>query len=147
MQRPMVVDAERGPEQVRPIVKIVEEGTRIRLLARLVSGSPAAGSIDFTIEFVNKEIADIKQIEVMGLQEQPTTLQHPVCSTTRCVVSDQLAAGQVLLLDPHIQKSKVVEVQSTSVLGKLPLVGRSFTSTESISVERNLIVLIKPAIF
>jgi type II secretory pathway component GspD/PulD (secretin) len=147
VQRPMMVDIDHESDQFKPVIKVVEEGIRIRLLARLANPSAATGAIDLTAEFVSKTIMDVDSVEVLGLQDKPRTLQRPVCSTTKIVTGEQLVEGQRLLIDPHIQSSATIEVESMSMLGKLPLVGKSFASTESVTVDQHLIVLIKPAVF
>ncbi len=146
VQRPMVVDVQKELGQIKPVINVVDEGIRLRLLARLVPQGPAEGMIEVTTEFVNQQIMEVKLIEVLGLQEQPTMLQHAVCSTTQVMVKERLGQQQHLLIDPHIKKSGTIEVESTSVLGRLPLVGKSFISTESVSVQQHLIVLVKPAL-
>jgi hypothetical protein len=146
VQRPMVVDIQGEPGLRKPVIRLVDEGTRMRVLARLVRQTSGTDLIELTAEFVDTRILEIKTIEVLGLQDTPTTLQNPICESTAVVISEQLGPEQLLMIDPHIKKSTSVDVESTSMLGRLPVVGKAFIETESKTIENHLIVLIKPSI-
>ncbi len=151
VQRPMVVDATLELGQVKPFVDVIEEGTRLRILANLDHPDSAAetssDTIDLTVEFVDMRLVEWNSVEVFGLQEGATTLQHPICSSTTVITTDQLAVSQLLLIDPHIKRNVTIDIEPTSMLSKLPVVGKRLTTTESRSVQNHLMVLIKPSIF
>lgn len=147
VQRPMLVDVDRDTEQLKPVVRIVDEGTRIRLLARSLVHAAEGDVIELATEFTNVRILAVNTFEILGLTDKSMTFQAPVSETTTIVASERLVSDQLVLIDPHITNLVTIEVDKASMLGRLPVVGKAFAASESKQVENHLMVLIKPDIY
>ena len=147
VQRPMSVDVIRESGKLEPVVRTVNEGTTMQLSARLIRRTAGSDAMQLTARIESTRILSIDTVELIGIADQPTTLQNPLCRTTRIIATETLAIGQLLLIDPHDKRKTTIDVESDSMLGKLPVVGRAFAETEPKEVENNLLVLIKPVTF
>ena len=148
IQRPFVVDFEVEHGVPRPIVKILEDGVHIRLLAKLPHAeSEQSSSIQLTAEIVANQVLGIRSDQLFGLTDEPLEIQVPLYATKQVIVSERLLKGQSILVDPHVTKPEtlVAEVE-TSMLGKLPYIGRRFREAETgTTIDRNVLVLMRPA--
>lgn len=145
--RRIVVDVRQEREQIKPIIRVIEEGTRMRILARLNESSELTEAIELMVQLIDKRIVKWNSIEVYGLGETATTLQHPICEWTTVTTANSLAETDCLLMDPHVTRATKIEVAPTSMFSKLPLVGKRFSTIETKSVENHWMVLVKPSIF
>ena len=150
VQRPFMVDMQQESGLVKPIVHVIDEGTRLRLLATRVAKDPAdpsAGpSIRLASELVISRILDVKSEQVFGIVDDSPTVQVPHHQVTSAVASQNLAKGQTLLVDPHVIKTKSFQQESTSVLGRIPYVGRTFKNSTVGSVDQHMLMLLLPSI-
>ena len=153
VQRPFVVDMQQDGSLMKPIVHVIDEGTRLRLLANLTDASadPPSTDIDQPIhlssELVISRVLDVQADQVFGLKDEPLTVQIPVHQVTAAITSQQLAKGQTLLVDPHVTRTKSVQRESeVPVLGKIPYVGRSFKNTAIGTVEQHMMMMLQASI-
>lgn len=153
VQRPFMVDMQQDGSVMKPIVHVIDEGTRLRLLVHLTERSATPPSTDtdqpvhLSCELLISRILDVKSDQVFGLQDEPLTVQIPVHQVTAAIASQQLAKGQTLLVDPHVTKTKSVQQESkVPVLGRIPYVGRSFKNTSVGTVEQHVLMLLQPSI-
>lgn len=142
VQRPFVVDIHDKGEKTQPIIDVLDDGKRLRLLANL-----AGSEIEITAEVMISEIKDVKSKEVFLPSREAMTVQVPIHQVTTSIATELLASDQTLLMDPHITTTKVVESEAkVPVLGSLPLIGSTFRNTNAASVEQYLVVLLQPSI-
>ena len=153
VQRPFVVDMQQDGSRMKPIVHVIDEGTRLRLLANLMAPAedPSSAENDQPIylssELVISRVLDVRSDKVFGLDDEPLAVQIPVHQVTAAIASQRLAKGQTLLVDPHVTRTKSVQRKSeVPVLGKIPYVGRSFTNTATGTVEQHMLMLLQPSI-
>lgn len=153
VQRPFIVDMQQEDGLLQPVTQVIDEGTRLRLLA-IVTGAtestpPASSeqSIRLSSELVVSRILDVKAEPVFGLTDEPPTVQIPVHQVTSAIASERLAQGQTLLVDPHVIKTKSVRLETAvPVLAKIPYVGRTFTNTAVSHVDQHMLMLLRPSI-
>lgn len=153
VQRPFLVDMQPDGDLVKPIVHVIDEGTRLRLLASLTKPveSPPSSNTDPPIrlssELLVSRVLDVKTDQVYGLENEPLTMQIPVHQVNSALTSVQLAKGQTLLVDPHVTKTKSVQRESNvPMLEKIPYVGRSFKNMSVGTVEQHMLMLLQPSI-
>ncbi len=153
VQRPFVVDMQQDGSGMKPIVHVIDEGTRLRLLANLTNpaADPCSADTDQPIhlssELVISRVLDVRSDQVFGIDDQPLAVQIPVHQVTAAMASQRLAKGQTLLVDPHVTRTKSVQRKSkVPVLEKLPYVGRSFKKTAIDTVEQHMLMLLQPSI-
>lgn len=149
VQRPFVVSFQQLENVTKPVVDVLDEGTRLRMLATVVEPSPAAAgvAIDLTAEIAISRILDIKSDQIYGLQEDPLTVHVPIHQVTTSIAAQRLIAGQTFLLDPHVSKTKTVSMPTAvPIIGKIPYVSRRFQNRSVADVEQRMLVLLKPSI-
>lgn len=147
VQRPFVIGFEPVEDTIKPTIRVLDEGTRLRMLALPIESGPSAGAIALTAEISVSRILQINSDQIYGLQKEPLTVHVPIHQTIKATASQQLLAGRTLLIDPHVTKTKSVMAQSNdSVLAKIPYVGRRFKNSGVAEVEQKMLVLLKPAI-
>lgn len=148
VQRPFVINIQQVGDATKPVVQVLDEGTRLRLLANLAAEPSAQGqSIHLTSEITISQILDVKTNQIFGLEDEPLTMHVPIHQSTTATAAEQLLVGQTLLLDPHVVKSKSVRVESgVPMFAKIPYVGRRFKNLSILSVAQNMMVLLQPSI-
>jgi Bacterial type II and III secretion system protein len=147
VQRPFVVDMQPDGDIIKPVVNVLAEGTRLRLLAGLGVVPDGSEGIQLTAEVQISRILDVGKSEVYGLSEEPMTVQVPLHHIGTSSVQEVLAKGQAILIDPHLTRTSMIQSNAkVPLLGKLPIVGRSFNNVSAASVEQNLLVILQPAI-
>jgi hypothetical protein len=154
VQRPFLVDMQQDGSLMKPIVHVIDEGTRLRLLANLsgpAEESPPSSDTDPPIrlssELLISRILDVKTEQVFGLKDEPFTVQIPVHQVTSAFASQRLSKGQTLLVDPHVTMTKSVHRESkVPMLGRIPYLGRSFKNTSVGTVEQHMLMLLQPSI-
>jgi hypothetical protein len=151
VQRPFVIGFQRqgAQDQVEPHVHVLDEGTRLRLLAKQnpSSATGSVESIDLQCELTVFNVLQVDTDEVFGLQQEPMTVQVPIQSITSALASAELSAGQTLMIDPHITSSKQIEQeQGIPVLNKIPYVGRTFRNVGRATLQQHLVLLLQPSI-
>lgn len=150
-QRPFVVDVRREGMILKPVAHVIDEGTRLRLLAILSEPSNSTSAtdpaIDLSCELQVSRVLDVATEEIFGLAKEPMTTQVPLHQVTSAIASQRLAKGQSLLVDPHVVKSKTIEQESkVPVLGNIPYVGRTFSSTAVGTIDQHMLMLLLPSI-
>lgn len=148
IQRPFVVNIERTESGPNPVFKVLDEGTKIHLRAKLSDSSPdTAQRIQLEGAFKWHKILDVKSREIFGIDEASATVQLPAHVTKTVSAAAELAEGQSLLVDPYIQQITVHSTESgVPVLRKLPYLSRSFKNVAAATVEQHVMILLKPAI-
>ncbi|MFK8112824.1 MAG: hypothetical protein AB8B91_11510 [Rubripirellula sp.] len=143
VQRPFVIDLQPDGAVMKPVVHVLDDGKRLRLLAKVVD----TDQIQLTAEIEVSQVLDIKTMEVFGEQDTALTVQVPFQQITTSVAKEQLESGQTLLIDPHLTTKKIVQSEAkVPVLGSIPYVGRSFRNVNQASVEQHLLILLQPSI-
>lgn len=151
IQRPFVVDIQLVQGAVQPIVRVMEDGVRIRMRAAL---SPKTESgkqpIHLSAEFVSNQVLEIKSDQIFGLKDEPLQIQVPLYDTKHVMLAQELFEGNSLLVDLHVAKTEAVNTESErdqSLLTKLPLVGERFRKDPiDPTVDRYVMVLVRPAV-
>ena len=148
VQRPFVIGFHRESDQVEPQIHVLDEGTRLRLIAKQnPSTDSASESIDLQCELTVSKVLDIHTDQVFGIGDEPLTVQVPVQMITSAIASDRLVVGETLMIDPHVTTSKYVDnEQGIPILTKLPYVGRTFKNTGRALVQQHLMLLLQPSI-
>ncbi len=147
VQRPFVVDMETDGDLLKPTAHVLDDGTRVRLLASLTGTREGEPTIQLTTEIVVSSVLDVKTDRVFGIGDEPFTVQVPLQQVTKVVALERIAAGQTLMIDPHVSKTKRVEHASgVPVLTKIPYVGRTFKNVGVATVEQHMMVLLQPTI-
>lgn len=148
VQRPFVIGFHRENDQLEPQMHVLDEGTRLRMIAKLNRSTPdSPESIDLQCELTVSRVLDVQTDQLLGLGDEPLTIQVPMQRITSAVASDQLTVGETLLIDPHVTTSKYVEnEQGIPILNKLPYVGRTFKNTGRALVQQHLMLLLQPSI-
>ncbi|WP_160148216.1 hypothetical protein [Rubripirellula obstinata] len=127
-------------------VETFEEGMKIRMLA--VSEKE---SMRFTAQINSSAITSVKQIKLPQSSEktaldQTPVIQVPVQQTQSVNVSATLSANQCLLIDPFITATLTTTQQSpTPMLGKIPYIGKSFSSETAVQVDRHVLLFMLPS--
>ncbi|MGI9470676.1 MAG: hypothetical protein ACR2NZ_04020 [Rubripirellula sp.] len=147
VQRPFIVNMEATEGGPKPIMQVVDEGTRLGIVANLTEDAPSADSIELSCEIVTSRVLDVESDLVFNVKEEAMTVQVPIHQVTTAATSAVLTEGQTLLVDPHVSTTKSVQSEtSVPVLGKIPYVGRSFKNVAVGHVEQHMIVLLLPQI-
>jgi hypothetical protein len=148
VQRPFVINIQQVGDATKPVMQVLDEGTRLRLLANLAEEpSPQGQTIHLTSEITISQILDVKTNQIFGLEDEPLTMHVPIHQITTATAAEQLLVGQTLLIDPHVSKSKSVRVESgVPMIAKIPYVGRRFRNMSIGSVAQNMMVLLQPSI-
>ena len=145
-QHPFVVGFTYENGSAQPEVKVLESGRRIRLLATARSPNPTS-PVHLKAEFVASRVLDVGTNEVLGFGKEPVSVQTPTLSVSKVMVTEEVEAGQSVLIDPHLVTQTEVQVErSTPLIGKIPYVGRSFKNVDSTTVDQYLLVLLTPSI-
>jgi hypothetical protein len=146
VERPFIVNHEKQGEATKPILQIVEEGTRLGVLANLTT--PAGEhleTIELSCEIISRRVVDIKTDYVFGVQSEPLEVQVPLHQTATVRASAMLVSGQTLLIDPHMSSTKNIRNEtSVPLLGKIPYLGRSFKNVALSTLDQHMIVLLRP---
>jgi hypothetical protein len=137
-------------------VETFQEGTKIRMLA--ITGTD---SIRFTAQIISSRITSVEKVKVprisldQGASDsaldretvvRTSLVQAPVQQTRSIVVSTDLAPAQCLLVDPSITDSfTTTEESPTPMFGKLPYIGKNFSSSTSVQVDRHVLFLMVPS--
>ncbi len=146
VQRPFIVDIQGYGNAIEPKVQVLDEGTRLRLLARS-SKSGERTAFDLTCGVEVSRVVDVQSDKVFGARSEPLAVQVPLHRVTKANVSSSLAAGQTLLIDPHVSSSKVMaQPAEVPVLSKLPYVGRSFKNASIGETTQHMMILLYPSI-
>lgn len=147
-QRPFVVDMRRGEEGIEPVIRIVSEGTRLRLVAhREPTSIGADNAIRITTQIISSRILEVTSEELFGIDDKPLTVQIPQQQVVTATASEALFTGQCLLVDPQVRHSKpTVSESQVPLLSRIPLVGRSFNRQQEIEVEQHLMLILESSI-
>lgn len=149
VQRPFVIDFQLDGETVKPSVHVLEEGTRLRMVGYLTD--PAAGSnqdINLKCELTVMRVLDIKTDQVFGIKDEPLTVHLPFQQINSAVATRRLAAGQALLIDPHVSQSRSVESETgIPMFGrKIPYLSRAFKNVSKATVEQHMMLVLQPSV-
>jgi type II secretory pathway component GspD/PulD (secretin) len=138
MERPFATGFDPQHSQVK--VENFEAGMRIRMLA-----SPGDGFIRFVAEIISSRITSVGKAELPQYSAEPIVVQTPIQATQSVVVNANLPTGHSLLIDPHVTQTDSFEQEiAAPMFGKLPYVGKNFRDTETVQVDRHVLVLITP---
>lgn len=147
VQRPFIVSLEATEAGAKPVMQVVDEGTRLGIMAHLTDDSTTEDAIELSCEIVTSRVLDVKSDQVFHVKEEAMTVQVPIHQVTTAATSAILSKGQTLLVDPHVSTSKTYQSETrVPVLGKIPYVGRSFKNVSVGRVEQHLIVLLQPTL-
>ena len=122
------------------IVERFEEGMTIRMLVK-----PGHSSNRFTTEIISSRITQVGKTTLPQESGDSIDFQVPIQQTQSVVVSAELAPNQCLLIDPQVTKViSTTEQSPTPMLGKIPYIGKNFSNTNAVEVDRNVLVLMIP---
>lgn len=148
VQRPFVIDFQASDQSVEPVAHVLDEGTRLRMVANIsdaATGDPP--SIELQCELTVMRILDVMTDTVFGIADEALTAQVPVQQVTTASASQRLAAGQTLLIDPHISKARTLGPDvGNPILNKLPYLNKTFRNSGPKMVEQHMILLLQPSI-
>lgn len=148
IQRPFVIDFQLDGETIKPSVHVLDEGTRLRLVAHLTD--PSAGlnqEIDFKCELTVMRVLDVKSDQVFGVKEEPLTVHLPFQQITSALATRRLGPGEALLVDPHADQNRsVARETSVPVLQKIPYVNRMFKNESKATLQQHMILLLRPSV-
>jgi hypothetical protein len=146
VQHPMVVDLRSDGDSIQPTVQVFDEGLRLRMLASLGGQQRPVNGFLLGCEVSTSEIMALKTHQVFGVDNEPVPIQVPTHVVTSSTVSVRIAAGQTLLIDPHLTRtSQVGRTVGIPVLTKIPYLNRTFKNVSHENVERWMIVLLEPS--
>ncbi|MCP4889204.1 MAG: hypothetical protein P1U77_04685 [Rubripirellula sp.] len=147
VQHPMVVDVKAVGDVIAPTVEVFEDGIRFRMKASLGGlRTPREGFL-LSCEVTTSETIAIKTHQIYGVEEEPIVVQVPMHLITSSVASARITTGHTLMIDPHHSRETTpTPKQDTSILTKIPYLGRNFKSVTGEPVERWMIVLLEPTI-
>lgn len=129
-----------------PILKIVEEGMRLAVVANLTTSvSEQREHFELGCEIISSRIMDVKTDYEFRLPSERLTVQVPLHQVATACVSTILAPGQTWLIDPHVSSTKSIRNEtSVPFQGKIPCVGRSFKNVAISTFDQHMIVLLCP---
>ncbi len=147
VQRPFVVDLQRQTIGKQPavnsVVQVLNEGISIHLSASLTPSQ----RIHVVSEIIFEKVLDVETEEVFGISEDATTVQVPVHQRKTVNATENLQIGETLLVDAYVKhESQKMQTTGVPVLSSLPYISKSFTNTEAIRVQQQMIILIQPTI-
>lgn len=148
VQRPFVIDIYLDGDVVKPSIHVLEDGTRLRLLARRIPSQVGAGqTLELSCELTVMRVVDVGSDQVYGIKDEPLSVQVPTQQVTTAIARCQLDPGETLMIDPHVRQDQVVRSESSvPLLGKIPYVGKTFKQTGAGVVGQRLILLLQPAL-
>ncbi len=147
VQRPFVVDLQRqltdeGPA-VNSVVQVLSEGISIHLNAALTPSQ----RIHVVSDIVVEKVVDVQAEEVFGIGDEAINVQVPVHQRKTVRATENLQAGETLLVDPYVKHEERKTITTgIPILSSIPYISESFTNTESVSVQQQMILLIEPMI-
>jgi hypothetical protein len=148
VQRPFVIDFLASDQSVEPVAHVLDEGTRLRMVANLSDAADGVPpSIELQCELTVMRILDVMSDTVFGIADEPLTAQVPIQQITTAAASQSLANGQALLIDPHVTKTRAIGTDvGTPILAKLPYLNKTFRNSGPRMVEQHMILLLQPSI-
>ncbi len=146
IQRPFVVNHEKQGDKNKPILQQIDEGTRLGIIAKIQSPTGSfAQHFQMGCEIVSRRVIETRTDFLFGHGPKPLKVQIPHLQVTTARATANLAAGQTLLVDPHVTSTRSFRSEtSVPFLGKLPYVGRSFKNVAVTTHDQHLIVLLNP---
>ena len=148
VQRPFVIDFQLDGENIKPSVHVLDDGTRLRLVAHLTDPSVGLNQeINLKCELTVMRVLDIKSDQVFGIKEEPLTVHLPFQQITTAVVTRRLAAGEALLIDPHVSQTHSVESETgIPMVSKIPYVNRVFKNVSKATLQQHMMLVLQPSV-
>lgn len=147
-QLPFVVDARSARDETNktPSLCVLDQGTRIRILADAVRSSESSTTeISLVAEVRSSTVAGVTSDEIFGRGDEPLVVQVPEYHVKSAMVSEVLASGQSLWIDLHQKQSGQIQQETAvPILGRVPYVGKSFTNTSDVSIDQYRVVMLRP---
>ncbi len=145
VQRPFLVDLQRQETDqgvdVNSVVQVLNEG----MTTHLAAATTPSGRIHLVSRLMFEKIVSVEGEEVFGVRDEPVTIQDPVHQRKIVHATENLEAGQTLLVDPYVKhETKISTTTGVPILSSIPYLAKSFTNTTRASVEQQMIVLIQP---
>jgi len=142
VQHPMVVAVRKLNEELQPVVRVFEDGIRMRMVANLTEATtgPAGPPIQFACEVQVSELIKIETEKVYGLSEQPLTVQVPLHRTTLTSLKKTIEPEQTILIDPHQSRTRI---DAAPVSSKLSYLNRLKKNNDKIETRQNLLILMR----
>lgn len=146
VQRPFVVNLESETTDLGPavnsVMQVLNEGISVQLNASVTP----SGRIHVASNIILEKILDVETEEVYGVGKEPMQVQVPVHHRKVVRATENLQAGETLLVDPYVQhQSQVSQTTSVPILSEIPYLSDSFKNTELVDIDQHMVVLIEPS--
>lgn len=99
------------------------------------------GVISMTITPI---ISDLLSLEEKEIGADGTTISLPTVALRQLSTTVQVESGQTIVIGGLIQNQKKTDTNSVPFIGKLPLIGKLFTSFEDSDTSTDIVMFIKP---
>ncbi len=144
-QHPFLIEMRGDADSREPVIKVFDAGTQLRLTCSRNPTNPS--TLELTAEVTCSRIDRVDTEMLFGVGDEPVEVKVPHHLVQVVRVSDSISAGDLLMIDPHVRSSKIIQHETRMpMVGKLPYVGQNFTNQQAVEVQQYLIVLLEPGL-